>query len=45
VKLPTLNWVTIPPNKVHETIFKEIDDERVLAVLTCDQPDLLFSFA
>ena len=28
-KLPLLNWVAIPPTKIGETVFNEIDDENI----------------
>lgn len=27
--MPLLNWVAIPPTKIGETVFSEIDDENV----------------
>jgi len=28
-KLPLLNWVALPPTKINETVFGEIDDENI----------------
>ena len=28
-KLPLLNWVAIPPTKINETVFNEINDENI----------------
>lgn len=28
-KLPLLNWVAIPPTKIGETVFSEVNDENI----------------
>jgi len=32
-KLPQLNWSALKPNQVKETVFNELDDEKIIDVL------------
>ncbi|KAL5496330.1 hypothetical protein EMCRGX_G012589 [Ephydatia muelleri] len=36
-KLPTLNWVAIPPTQLSGTVFTSLDDEKVLQVLNLSE--------
>lgn len=32
--MPVFNWVALKPNQINGTVFNEIDDERILEVMS-----------
>ena len=40
--LPLLNWVTIPPTQVANTVFAQIDDEKILKALDLEDFEQVF---
>ena len=41
-RLPLLNWVTIPPTQVSNTVFAHIDDEKILKALDLEDFEEVF---
>ena len=41
-RLPLLNWVTIPPTQVANTVFPQIDDEKILKALDLEDFEEVF---
>ena len=41
-RLPLLNWVTIPPTQVANTVFAQIDDEKILKTLDFEDFEEIF---
>ena len=41
-RLPLLNWVTIPPTQVANTVFAHIDDEKILKALDLEDFEEVF---
>uniref|UniRef100_A0A8C1TUB4 Formin-like 2a n=1 Tax=Cyprinus carpio TaxID=7962 RepID=A0A8C1TUB4_CYPCA len=41
-RLPVFNWVALKPNQINDTVFNEIDDERILEDLNVDEFEEIF---